>query len=129
MHHQFTFAIAVHLAAALAALALGAAMFLRPKGTFSHRILGRAWVVLMLVTAISTWWILGNGSFSWIHGLSVFTLFGLAGGVYYAIKGRINAHRMTMQGIFYGGLIVAGAFTLLPQRLLGHMVWSALGLV
>jgi len=129
MNHQFTPAIAIHLAAALAALALGSAIFLRGKGTFSHRMFGRAWVALMLVTAISTWWIRGNGSFSWIHALSVFTLFGLSGGVYYAMNGRINAHRMTMQGIFFGGLIIAGAFTLLPQRLLGHIVWSALGLL
>ena len=129
MNHAFTSPITIHLAAALAALVLGAALFLRPKGTFSHRMLGRTWVALMLVTAISTWWIRTNGSFSWIHGLSVFVLFALAGAVYYAVTGRISAHKRTMQGIFFGGLIVAGAFTLMPQRLLGHMVWSALGLI
>lgn len=127
MQYQFTTAIAIHLAAALAALAVGAATFLRAKGTYSHRMLGRAWVALMLVTALSTWWIRANGSFSWIHGLSVFVLFALAGGVYHAVNGRIAAHRRTMQGLFFGGLVVAGAFTLLPQRLLGHKLWTALG--
>ncbi len=129
MTHQFTTAIWIHLAAALAALALGAVMFLRPKGTFTHRVLGRSWVALMLVTALSTWWIRGNGSFSWIHGLSVFVLFALAVAVYFAITGRISAHRHTMTGIYVGGLIVAGGFTLMPQRLLGHHLWSALGLI
>ena len=125
----FTAAIWIHLAAALAALALGAAMFLRPKGTFTHRVLGRSWVALMLVTAISTWWIRTSGSFSWIHGLSVFVLFALAGAVYFAITGRIPAHRKTMTGLYVGGLVVAGGFTLMPQRLLGHHLWSALGLI
>jgi uncharacterized membrane protein len=127
--HQFTTAILIHIAAALVALALGAAVFLRPKGTFAHRVIGRAWVALMLVTAISTWWIRGNGSFSWIHGLSVFVLAMLTLGVYYAIHGRIRAHRQTMQGLYFGALIISGAFALLPQRLLGQRVWSALGVI
>jgi uncharacterized membrane protein len=129
MTHQFTIAILVHLAAALAALALGAALFLRPKGNFSHRVLGRTWVALMVVTALSTWWIRGNGSFSWIHGLSVFVLLMLARGVYFAIEGRATAHRKTMQGLYFGALILAGAFTLLPQRLLGQRLWTALGVI
>ncbi len=128
MNHAFTPVIVIHLATALAALGIGSLLFLRTKGTASHRLLGRAWASLMLVTAISSFWIRASGSFSWIHGLSVFTLIALAGGVYYAVKGRIGAHRKTMQGLYFGGLIVAGAFTLMPERLLGRMVWSALGL-
>jgi uncharacterized membrane protein len=34
-----------------------------------------------------------------------------------------------MKGLFNGGLVVAGVFTLLPQRLLGHAVWSTLDMI
>jgi len=129
MNHTFTPAILIHLGAALAALALGIAVFLRGKGTFSHRVLGRAWAALMVVTAVSTYWIRVNGSFSWIHLLSILTLVLLARGIYYAVTRNLGAHQKTMKGLFYGALIVAGAFSFLPQRLLGHMLWSALGVL
>ena len=49
-------------------------VFARRKGGTTHRTLGYLWVALMALTAISSFWIRGNGSFSWIHGLSVTTL-------------------------------------------------------
>jgi uncharacterized membrane protein len=126
MSQEFTAIILIHLVAALAALALGARVLAQRKGTPLHKALGRIWVVLMLVTAISSFWIRGNGSFSWIHGLSVFTLCALAGAIWFARTGRIAHHRKTMIGIYAGGLVVAGLFTLLPQRLLGRLVWGCL---
>jgi len=124
----FTPVILIHTIAALAALVLGALVFMRSKGTGSHRLSGRMWVALMLATAISSFWIKSQGQFSWIHGLSIFTVFGLGGAVYYAITGNIARHQRIMKGLFAGGLVSAGAFTLLPQRLLGRMLWSALGM-
>lgn len=129
MNHEFTPVILIHLGAALAALVLGIAVFLRRKGTFAHRVLGRAWVALMLVTAISTYWIRSSGSFSWIHGLSVVALIGLACAVYFAVAGNIQRHQSIMKGVFFGGLIIAGVFALLPQRLLGHALWTTFGLI
>jgi hypothetical protein len=58
----------------------------------------------------------------WIHLVAV-----LAGGVFYAVTGQVKPHRFTMISLFAGGLVVAGAFTLPPQRLLGHMLWTAVG--
>ena len=123
MNHEFTPVILIHLGAALV---LGIGVFLRRKGGFTHRILGRVWVGLMLVTAISTYWIRSNGGFSWIHGLSIAALAALAWAVYLAVTGNIQHHRRVMQGLFFGALVVAGAFTLLPQRLLGQALWSSL---
>ena len=124
----FTPVILMHTIAALAALTLGALVFMRRKGTGSHRLLGRMWVALMLATAISSFWIQSHGRFSWIHGLSAITIAGLGGALYFAITGNIVRHQRIMQGLFGGGLVIAGAFTLLPQRLLGRMLWSALGM-
>jgi uncharacterized membrane protein len=129
MHPSFTPIILAHTLAALAAVALGAAMFLARKGTFTHRIAGRAWVVLMLVTALSSFWIKSSGSYSWIHLLSVAVPLLLAAGVYFAITGNLIRHRRMMTGIYVFALGVAGSFTLLPYRLIGRLVWGSLGLV
>lgn len=129
MNHEFTPYILIHLVAALAALGLGAAVFLRRKGTPVHRALGRVWVGLMLVTAISTYWIRASGGFSWIHGLSLLSLAALAWAVRLALTGNIRRHQRVMKALYFGALMVAGAFTLLPQRLLGHALWSSFGLI
>ena len=123
---QLTPVILAHTAAAFAALALGAAVFLRRKGSTTHRLLGRGWVALMLVTALSSFWIRSTGGFSWIHGLSVVAVAALAGAVYFAVRGNIKRHRIVMKAL-YGSLVVAGLFTLVPHRLLGRMLWSAVG--
>ena len=41
-----------------------------------------------------------------------------------AQTGRIASHRRAMQGIFFGGLVIAGAFTFVPPRILGRMVFG-----
>ena len=129
MTTSFTPVIWIHLFTAVAALVLGAMVFLARKGTLLHRLAGRTWAGLMLVTAVSTFWIKGNGSYSWIHLLSIGTLLLLAGVVYAAIKGNIRRHRAGVIGLYSGSLVVAGLFALLPQRLLGKMLWGALGVL
>lgn len=52
----------------------------------------------------------------------------VAAGVAAARRGHTRVHRGIMMGTYAWGLIVTGLFTLLPNRLLGHAVWSALGL-
>ncbi len=53
----------------------------------------------------------------------------LAGVVYAAISGHIRRHRAGVIGLYSGSLVTAGLFALLPGRLLGKMVWGALGLL
>ena len=115
--------IAFHISTALLALALGAIMFARPKGTPSHRFIGRIWVASLAATALGSFWIQRGGQFSWIHLLSAWTLFGLVMAVRHARRGEIQAHRGWMIGL-YMGLAIAGAFTLLPSRLIGSLVFG-----
>ena len=129
MAASFTPVILAHTVAALAAVGIGAVVFARRKGGTTHRTLGYLWVALMALTAISSFWIRGNGSFSWIHGLSVTTLVMLVAAITFAIRRNLVRHERVMRGLYYGGLSVAGFFTLLPQRLLGQLVWGAVGLV
>lgn len=120
-------AILVHTIAAVAALVLGALMFLRPKGSGAHRSLGRTWALLMLVIIFSSFFIRTSGSFSWIHLLSIGSLVALVLAVRHARRRNVAAHRRIMIGLYAGGLITAGFFTLLPSRLLGEQLWRMMG--
>ena len=110
----------LHLALALAALALGSAVLVRRKGTPSHKMLGRIWASLMAAVALSSFWIFeirhGAGP-SFVHLLSVWTLFSLACAIYFIRRGNVRAHKGFMIGTFMG-LAGAGAGALAPGRAL-----------
>ncbi len=125
---QYTPVILIHLSAALLAVAVGGMMLALRKGTRLHRYAGRAWVALMLTTALLSFGIRTTGSFSWIHLLSLYTLFSIGMAMLAIYRHDIPNHRRWMRGT-YTGLVVAGVFTLLPQRRLGYLVWHGIGLV
>ena len=112
----------MHLAGALSAFGIGTALMMGVKGRGLHKRLGYAWVVAMAITAISSFFLTGlNGnSFSWIHGLSAWTIIGLPMGIAAARRKDIAKHRKEMTGMFTGGMLVAGLFAFLP----GRMMWS-----
>lgn len=117
-------AVQIHLVTVLAAFAIGTWMMIRPKGTTPHKALGRAYVVLMLASAVSTFWIrgIGHGSFSFLHLLSIFVLLALPFALVMARLGRVRVHCYTMIGVYLGGIWIAGLLTLLPGRLLHRAV-------
>lgn len=121
-----TFPVAVHLLGVVPALVLGAAMLFLAKGTRLHRALGRVWVMLMLVVAVSSFWIFeirdGAGP-SAIHLLSLWTLIALALALLSIRRGNRRAHQGFMIGT-YIGLLAAGALALEPGRLLGTALFS-----
>jgi uncharacterized membrane protein len=119
--------VQLHAFAALAALLIGLVQLARPKGGTVHRGLGFAWLGLMAAVALSSFWITGvwgEGNWSWIHGLSAWTLLMLPLAWLAARRGRIGAHRRAMLALFLGGLVVTGAFTLLPGRIMGAVVFG-----
>lgn len=123
-------AVAIHVAAMLAAVVLGAMLLLARKGTIDHRRLGWTWVVLMAVAATSAVFIEGRriprliGPFSAIHLLIVVVAVLVPLAILWARRGNVQAHRRMMTRVYWSACIVAGAFTLLPGRLLGEMVWK-----
>lgn len=121
----FTPLILIHLFTALGALVFGGIALASRKGTPLHRLSGRTWVVLMLVTAVVSFGIQSRGHFSPIHILSAIALVSISASVFAAMRGRINAHRRGMIAT-YISLVVAGAFTLLPGRRLGDLLWNAI---
>jgi uncharacterized membrane protein len=120
-------AIPLHGFAAMAAFGLGVVQLAAPKGTLPHRTLGWIWVLLMALVAVSSFWIQQIrlvGPWSPIHLLSIFTLVMLPLGVWRAHRHHVNAHRWTMISIFTGALVIAGAFTLVPGRIMHAVIFG-----
>ena len=81
----------------------------------------------MFVVAVSSFFIHEIrlwGPFSPIHLLSVFTLIMLPLAVLRARRHDVAKHRRAMTGLFIGALVVAGAFTLLPGRIMHAVVFG-----
>ena len=109
-----------HVVAAVTGVLLGAhQVWRRPRGDTRHRVLGRVWVVVMLWTAVTSFWIrhLGDGAFSWLHVLSVVTLVTVTLGVVNARRGNIPAHRGNMVGSWLGAVGAMVAATAVPDRM------------
>lgn len=119
--------VQVHVVAALLAAGLGAVQFLRRKGTGSHRAVGWGWVGAMAVTAVSSVAMVGTCAvrgFSVIHLLTAFTLVVLPFAVVHARAGRIRQHRSDMIWLYTGAIVIAGAFTLTPGRLMHDIAFG-----
>lgn len=119
--------IPLHAAAAIAAVVLGAVQLAAPKGTRAHRGLGRIWVGLMVVVALSSFWIHGFrlwGPFSPIHLLSLLTLGLIAHAIRAARRGDIREHANTLRWTYALALVVTGAFTLLPGRAMHQVIFG-----
>ena len=132
---QMTPTIAFHMSAAIGALAIGPfalwARLGRKQRPALHRTLGYAWVALMVATAVSALFIrdfkLPNLlGYTPVHLLIPATFGGLALAFWRLARRDIAGHRRSMQITYVSGCIVAGAFTLLPNRYLGTLLWSAL---
>lgn len=115
---QASLVIQIHLLTAVAALVFGAIMWVRPKGTRSHKFMGRLFVGMMVLTAISAYFIrsLGNGSFSWIHIFVPITLIGSFFIVDSIRRGNVKAHKRHVRTMFFAALLIPGAFSFMPGR-------------
>jgi uncharacterized membrane protein len=120
-------AIKIHLATVLPAFVLGTwLIFFSTKGTPYHRALGAIYLALMTVTAITTFFIrsINPGQLSLIHLFIPLTLFGVFGALWNVRRQNIRGHRNAMLGLYFGGILIAGGFTLFPGRLLHHVFFG-----
>ncbi|MGH1427621.1 MAG: DUF2306 domain-containing protein [Arenicella sp.] len=111
-------AIFLHLLTVIPALMLGLFILTKRKGTPTHKLIGRLWVVLMLCTSIISFFIQHDGVFSWIHLLSVISISSICIALWGIRTHRIRIHRGFMIGAYIGS-IVAGIVALsTPGRFL-----------
>jgi uncharacterized membrane protein len=132
---QLTPLIAVHMTAALLAIATGPVALWARKGATQrpklHRAFGYAWVTLMIVAATSAIFIRDYGlpnimGYTPIHLLVLLTFLMLFKSFQALARGQITRHKASMQRLYIGACIVAGIFTLLPNRYLGGLLWHTL---
>jgi len=119
--------IQLHAFAAISAFALGLVQFAAPKGTLPHRTIGFIWLALMLTVAISSFWIHSIrlwGPWSPIHLISIYVIAMVPLALYYAHTHKIRGHQRTVTGMFLGGLVIAGLFTLVPGRIMHAVVFG-----
>jgi len=114
----------LHLGSLVPAFVIGSYLLLNRKGTPAHKFLGKIYMGLMLFTAFITLFmeaLVGPkflNHFGFLHLLSLFVLYTVPT-AYRAIRvGNIKLHKRKMVGLYVGALLVAGAFTLSPGRLI-----------
>lgn len=116
-------AIWVHLATVVPAVPLGAWLLWRKrKGDLAHRIGGRVWALMMVATAIDSFWIRTiTGGIGPIHLFSVLVMVQVPRAIWFARSGQIDRHLKAMRGTYFG-LIAAGVIAMAP----GRMLWTLL---
>jgi len=104
------------------------------KGSPAHRVAGALYLTLMLVSVISAvfidafilpWLKVGGFTLGPIHLLVIYTLLGVGQAVLALQRGDYARHGAAMRGVFFGGLLVAGAFTLIPGRIIYRMIFGS----
>ena len=120
----------LHLATILPAFLIATYLLINRKGSPLHKALGKAYMGLMLFTAIVTLFMpaqvgsafIGHFGFIHIFSFSVFISVPLA---YFAARsGNMTLHIGNMIGLYVGGILIAGAFAFSPGRLLHSWLFT-----
>jgi len=125
-----TMTIKVHVAAALVVIVLTPLQFFGfRKGSPAHRAIGYGWMLAMVGVALSSFFItshfaLNFAGFGLIHLFSIVSLITLAYAFFAARLHRVRAHRTALFFLTIG-FFVAGAFTFLPSRIIGQVLFGS----
>ncbi len=122
--------VQLHVTGVVIAILLVPIVLWRGRRDRWHKRLGYVWVLAMLLTALSSFFISGLaviGPFGPIHLISVYVLWGLLRAIQAVRRRDIATHRAWMQGIAGGGLGVAGLFAFLPGRMMNSSLFGDAG--
>jgi uncharacterized membrane protein len=114
----------LHLATIVPAFLIGTWLLVMTKGTPKHKLLGKIFMVLMLVTATITLLMPAQvgpqivGHFGYIHLLSLLVFYSVPMAYINVRRGNVKGHRNSMIGLYVGGFLLAGFFAFMPGRLL-----------
>ena len=113
-----------HLGTVFPAFLIGTYLLANRKGTPGHKLLGKIYMLLMLFTALITLFMSAEvgptfwGHFGFIHLFSFLVLYSVPVAYFAARSGNVKSHKLSMIGLYVGGILIAGAFTFMPGRLL-----------
>jgi len=119
-----------HLATIGPAFMIGTYLLIKRKGTPRHKALGKAYMLLMLVTALITLLMPAEvgprflNHFGLIHILSLVVLVTVPVAWVSIRRGERITHQISMISLYIGGLLIAGSFTLMPGRLMHQWLFG-----
>ena len=119
-----------HLITVIPCIFIGAYLLIVQKGSKVHKVLGRIYMVLMMITAIITLFMpafVGPqflNHFGFIHLFSILTIYSVPTALIAIRKGQVGRHKWKMIGLYFGAIIIAGGFTLAPGRYLHQMFFG-----
>lgn len=122
-----SWAVQAHLVTVLPAFVLGTwLIFASRKGATPHRRLGALYMALMVATAFVAIFIRSGDPPHWslIHLFVPLTLFSVISALRAARRHDISGHRNAMIVLYVGGLLIAGAFTFSPGRLMHRIFFE-----
>ena len=111
-----------HVVAALFVLAVGPFQILRRRRDRIHRTMGYLWVAAMYYVCLSSFWIMSDGRFSWLHGLSAFTIVTVTLGLVSAIRGNVPSHLGNMVGSYIGTAVAFIFAVAVPGRAIPELL-------
>ena len=123
-------AVQLHVATVVPAFFIGTWLLaFSRKGAPHHRALGYVYLALMAITSFTALFVHrtnpeGVFGFSPIHIFVPLTLAGIAEALYAARTHQIRRHRYAMIGTYVSALLIAGAFTFLPGRIMHAVVFD-----
>jgi uncharacterized membrane protein len=84
------------------------------------------YLALMTMTSVAAMFIhsLNPGQLSWLHIFVPLTLFGVFMAIWRIRRKDVRGHQAAMLGVYIGGLIIAGAFTFYPGRLMYRLFFE-----
>lgn len=129
LNQRMTLPVIIHLSTVLPAVPLGGYILWAKKGDAHHKLLGKIWSVLMLITAAATIFIgaagtgIAGSGFSFIHIFTIMTFTSIPYAIWCARKRDIEGHFRAMQGLYIGTLI-AGGFAFLPGRIMNILAFG-----
>ena len=119
----------LHLFTVVPCVFIGGTLLIIRKGTSFHKIAGRIYMLLMLFTAVVTLFmpaLVGPrvlNHFGWIHLFSFLTIYTVPTAYIAIKKGNVRSHKRKMIILYFGALIIAGGFTLVPGRYLHTLLF------
>ncbi|WP_245910825.1 DUF2306 domain-containing protein [Nonlabens arenilitoris] len=114
----------LHLVTVVPCIFLGAYLLFFRKGNALHKVLGKIYMLMMLITAIVSLFLpalVGPqflNHFGWIHLFSLLTLYSIPTAFTAIRRGNVRKHKIKMVMLYVGAIMIAGGFTLVPGRYL-----------
>jgi len=125
-YEQLTY---IHLATMIPVAFLGAYLLITLKGTAGHKAIGKIYMLLMFFSSLVSLFMPAKVGptllfhFGAIHLLSFLAITMIIFSFIAVKVGNIALHKRSMVGLYVGGIIVAGSFTLTPGRLLHDWIF------